>query len=124
MRSPGIEVSDPPDRRRPRGLEPSARVTETVGKDAAAPDPCQHRGPGETRMRLGIDLGTTHTIVSCADRGNYPVVGFVDDEGASVDWFPSVVAARDGELRHGFDALAVAGQPGWTLRRSFKRLLG
>jgi molecular chaperone DnaK (HSP70) len=75
-------------------------------------------------MRLGIDLGTTHTIVACADRGNYPVVGFVDDEGASVDWFPSVVAARAGELRHGFDALAVAGQPGWTVRRSFKRLLG
>jgi len=75
-------------------------------------------------MRLGIDLGTTHTIVACADRGNYPVVGFVDDDGASVDWFPSVVAARAGELRHGFDALAVAGEPGWTLRRSFKRLLG
>ncbi len=76
------------------------------------------------RMRLGIDFGTTHTIVACADRGNYPVVSFTDTQGDACDWFPSVVAARDGELRFGFEALAVVGQPGWDVRRSFKRLLG
>ena len=27
-------------------------------------------------MRLGIDLGTTRTIVAAHDRGNFPVVGF------------------------------------------------
>jgi molecular chaperone DnaK (HSP70) len=80
---------------------------------------CEH-----ARMRLGIDFGTTHTIVTCADRGNYPVVSFQDADGDAVDWFPSVVAERDGELRFGFAAQAVAGEDGWTPLRSFKRLLG
>lgn len=72
-------------------------------------------------MRLGIDLGTTRTVVAVEDRGNFPVVSFTDDAGDACDWFPSVVAERDCELRFGFDAVAVAGQPGWTLVRSFKR---
>ena len=29
-------------------------------------------------MRLGIDFGTTRTVVAASDRGNYPVVSFVD----------------------------------------------
>jgi molecular chaperone DnaK (HSP70) len=74
-------------------------------------------------MRLGIDFGTTRTVVACADRGNYPVVGFEDEGGDPVEWFPSVIAERDGELRFGFAAQAVAGQPGWTVVRSFKRWL-
>lgn len=75
-------------------------------------------------MRLGIDFGTTRTVVACADRGNYPVLGFCDDAGDSHDWFPSVVAERDGELRFGFDALAAAAaDPAFTTVRSFKRLL-
>jgi molecular chaperone DnaK (HSP70) len=36
---------------------------------------------------------------------------------------PSLVAARDGELRFGLDALAVAGDPSFSQARSFKRLL-
>lgn len=75
-------------------------------------------------MRLGIDFGTTRTVVACADRGNYPVLGFCDDAGDSHDFFPSVVAERDGELRFGFDALAAAAaDPSFTTVRSFKRLL-
>ena len=75
-------------------------------------------------MRLGIDFGTTRTVVACADRGNYPVLGFCDDAGDSHDWLPSVVAERDGELRFGFDALAAAAaDPAFTTVRSFKRLL-
>lgn len=70
-------------------------------------------------VRLGIDFGTTRTVVACADRGNYPVLSFVDDAGDSYDWFPSVVAEVDGQLRFGFDALAVPE----TRVRSFKRLL-
>jgi molecular chaperone DnaK (HSP70) len=74
-------------------------------------------------MRLGIDFGTTRTVVACADRGNYPVVSFFDDAGDAHDFFPSVVAERDGELRFGFAALAAASDPSFTAVRSFKRLL-
>jgi molecular chaperone DnaK (HSP70) len=75
-------------------------------------------------MRLGIDFGTTHTIVAFVDRGNYPVASFRDAGGDSIDWFPSVVAEREGEVRYAFEAEAVAGEDGWTPLRSFKRLLG
>jgi molecular chaperone DnaK (HSP70) len=74
-------------------------------------------------MSLGIDFGTTHTVVAFSDRGNYPLVSFELDSGEALDTFPSVVAARDGELRFGLDALAVAGDASWTQARSFKRLL-
>ncbi len=74
-------------------------------------------------MRLGIDFGTTRTVVACADRGNYPVIDFADSAGDSVGWIPSAVAERNGELRFGFDATAVADDPSFTLLRSFKRLL-
>jgi molecular chaperone DnaK (HSP70) len=70
-------------------------------------------------VRLGIDFGTTRTVVACADRGNYPVLAFVDDNGDSHDWIPSVVADRDGDLVFGFDALTSNG----LVVRSFKRLL-
>lgn len=74
-------------------------------------------------MRLGIDFGTTRTVVAWCDRGNYPVVSFVDDAGDAFECFPSVVAEKDGELRYGFDAERVAKSPEWNVLRSFKRLL-
>jgi molecular chaperone DnaK (HSP70) len=78
-------------------------------------------------VQLGIDFGTTRTVVAFADRGNYPVVDFVDANGDAAGWIPSMVAARDGEqggeLRYGFDAAAVAGDPSYTTLHSFKRLL-
>ena len=74
-------------------------------------------------MRLGIDFGTTRTVVACADRGNHPVVGFTDAAGDAAQWIPSIVAERDGELRFGFDAAAVADDPSFAVLRSFKRLL-
>ena len=75
-------------------------------------------------MRLGIDFGTTHTVVATCDRGNYPIVAFSDAAGDAHEFVPTVVAERAGELRFGHDALAVAGEPSWTMVRSFKRLLG
>jgi molecular chaperone DnaK (HSP70) len=71
-------------------------------------------------MRLGIDFGTTHTVVALVDRGNYPVVSF---EGG--DFVPSLVAVHDasGTLRWGWDAAAVRHELGWTLLPSVKRLL-
>jgi molecular chaperone DnaK (HSP70) len=80
---------------------------------------CDHEG-----VDLGIDFGTTRTVVACADRGNHPVVGFTDGAGDVAQWIPSMVAERDGELRFGFDAVAAADDPSFTVVRSFKRLLG
>ncbi|TDO92995.1 Hsp70 family protein [Enemella evansiae] len=73
-------------------------------------------------MHLGVDFGTTRTIVAYVDRGNYPVVSFTDQWGDPQDHFPSVVAIQDGRLMHGFDALAAAEQ-GAPVLRSFKRAL-
>lgn len=76
-------------------------------------------------VRLGVDFGTTHTVVAYADRGNYPVVSFADESGDFHESFPSVVAERDGQLRFGFEALALAREDTTkrTLVRSFKRML-
>jgi molecular chaperone DnaK (HSP70) len=74
-------------------------------------------------LRLGIDFGTTRTVVAFCDRGNYPVVGFTDESGDAVECFPSIVAENNGELRFGFAAERVAADPAWTLLYSFKRLL-
>ena len=71
-------------------------------------------------MRIGIDFGTTHTVAAVVEKGgNYRVVSF-----DGVDAWPSVVAANAaGELRFGLDAAAVRREPGWSVLRSFKRLL-
>ncbi len=71
-------------------------------------------------MRLGIDFGTTHTVVALVDRGNYPVVAF--EWG---DAMPSVAAVRasDGSVLYGAAAAAVARDPEYVVLRSFKRLL-
>ena len=60
--------------------------------------------------------------MAVADRGNYPIVTF-EGEAWTAEWFPSVVAEREGELRFGLDALDVARDSSWTVLRSFKRLL-
>lgn len=74
-------------------------------------------------MRLGIDLGTTRTVVAAADRGNFPVVGFTNDDGDLVEYYPTVTAEVDGRLVHGLDAEAAAAR-GAPVLRSWKRFLG
>jgi len=74
-------------------------------------------------VRLGIDFGTTRTVVAAVDRGNYPVVSFETSDNEHFDWFPSVMAAcRDWRL-YGWDAWAPQLEPHWTLIRSIKRFL-
>ena len=75
-------------------------------------------------MLLGIDFGTTRTVVAAVDRGNYPTVSFQLEDGDTLDWYPSVMAARGDELLFGFDAAEKQGEPDWRLLRSFKRQLG
>ena len=72
-------------------------------------------------MKLGIDFGTTRIVAAAVDRGNYPVIAFEDAEGAAREWFPPVIASREGERRYGWDAWALQSEPGWTLIRSIKR---
>ncbi|RPI23384.1 MAG: Hsp70 family protein [Acidobacteria bacterium] len=76
-------------------------------------------------MRLGIDLGTTRTVVAAADRGNYPVISFQSPTGDMRTWYPSVVGARPGDKPvFALEAESRYGQPGWSFMRSFKRYLG
>ena len=73
-------------------------------------------------MNLGIDFGTTRTVVALADRGNHPVVDFSDTDGDWHDHFPSLSAVTDAGLVHGF-AAERAGRDGATIVRSVKRHL-
>jgi molecular chaperone DnaK (HSP70) len=74
-------------------------------------------------MRLGIDFGTTRTVVAAVDRGNYPILPFEDPDGAVVDWFPSLIAVRAGQRLYGWQAWACQQYPNWTIVRSLKRVL-
>ncbi len=74
-------------------------------------------------MLLGIDFGTTRTVVTAVNRGNYPTVSFNNEAGDTYEWYPSVIATKGSELAFGFEAVAKQSQPGWTVRRSLKREL-
>jgi len=74
-------------------------------------------------MRIGVDFGTTRVVVAVADRGNYPLVHFETPDGQMRDWFPPVLAAKDGVRVYGWDAIAAQDSESWTLVRSLKRWL-
>lgn len=74
-------------------------------------------------MRLGIDFGTTRTVVATGDRGNFPLVSFKDGGGAWTEWYPSRIAAYDGKIVYGHRAHALRGVPGSWHLPSIKRLL-
>lgn len=73
-------------------------------------------------MKFGVDFGTTRTTVALVDRGNYPLVSFIDPLGDDHEYIPSVVAVEDSEVLFGFEAEAAALR-GAPHLRSFKRLL-
>ena len=43
-------------------------------------------------MRLGVDFGTTTTAIAIVDRGNYPIVSFVNNNDDTVDFVPEIIA--------------------------------
>ena len=80
--------------------------------------------------RLGIDYGTTNTVVVCADRGRYPLVPHVTDTAigrVAREAFPSffVYDTATSNLRFGAEAERSLAEPGAAQRyipiRSFKR---
>lgn len=73
-------------------------------------------------MRLGVDFGTTTTAIAIVDRGNYPIVSFVNNNDDTVDFIPSIIALDGDRLIYGFDA-EDAAREGAPHLRSFKRLL-
>jgi molecular chaperone DnaK (HSP70) len=74
-------------------------------------------------MKLGIDFGTTRIVVAAVDRGNYPVVSFEHPSVGRNDWFPPLVAEREGEILYGWEAWEAQADPGVTIVRSLKRYL-
>ena len=74
-------------------------------------------------MRLGIDFGTTRTVVAGQEGGNYPVYAF-SWKGEMKEYIPSLVAAREGVLHFGWEAMDLLDEPGVHLLRSMKRLAG
>ncbi len=77
-------------------------------------------------MNLGIDLGTSRTVVAASDRGNYPVVRFRTPAGDWCDWFPSLIGYTGSDYRFGFAAAPPPPGPAPCpkLWFSFKRELG
>jgi molecular chaperone HscA len=55
-------------------------------------------------IRVGVDFGTTHTIVAVADDGNYPVLSLpfaLDGDIVSTDHVPSRIALFQGKAYYG-----------------------
>jgi molecular chaperone DnaK (HSP70) len=47
-----------------------------------------------TKPRLGIDFGTTRTVVARVEGGNYPLVTFEAEWGDGQEWYPSLIAGK------------------------------
>jgi len=74
-------------------------------------------------MRLGIDFGTTRTVVAAQENGNYPLCTF-SWEGEVKEYIPTLAAVKDGILHFGWDAVDRLNQPDTHMLRSMKRLAG
>jgi molecular chaperone DnaK (HSP70) len=74
-------------------------------------------------IRLGIDFGTTRTVVATPDNGNYPVCTF-SWMGEFKTYIPSLIGVDEGRLRFGWDAEQLLSRRDASVLRSIKRLLG
>jgi molecular chaperone DnaK (HSP70) len=75
----------------------------------------------ELNMRLGVDFGTTRTVVAAAENGNYPVCTFTW-KGEQKEYIPSLVAAKGDSLFFGWEAAEMLNDPDAHALRSMKRL--
>jgi molecular chaperone HscA len=84
-------------------------------------EPGQAPDPHQRRIAVGIDLGTTHSLVAAVRNGVAECLP--DDQGRVI--LPSVVRYLDTERRQiGFDALAARAQDAANTITSVKRLMG
>ncbi len=84
-------------------------------------EPGQAPDPHQRRIAVGIDLGTTHSLVAAVRNGVAECLP--DDQGRVI--LPSAVRYLDGERRQiGFDALAARAQDPTNTITSVKRLMG
>jgi len=75
-------------------------------------------------MRLGIDFGTTRTVVAAVQDGRHPVAAF-DEGGEFREHVPGIAALRGGELLVGWAAAgALAEGSADHSIRSIKRVIG
>jgi molecular chaperone DnaK (HSP70) len=74
-------------------------------------------------VRLGIDFGTTRTVVAAVEKGNYPICTFsIDDEVK--EYIPTLAAVEKGRLFFGWEAARRIQDPDVYVLRSLKRLIG
>jgi molecular chaperone DnaK (HSP70) len=74
-------------------------------------------------MRLGIDFGTTRTVVSAVQDGRHPVAAF-DEGGEFREHVPGIAAVVGGQLLVGWDAArALADGTAEQAIRSIKRVI-
>ena len=76
-----------------------------------------------TKIRLGIDFGTTRTVVACVESGNYPLITFETKEGDGQEWYPSLIAGKGTQRVFGWEAWSKQSEEGWEKIRSLKRFL-
>jgi molecular chaperone DnaK (HSP70) len=74
-------------------------------------------------MRLGIDFGTTRTVVAAAVDGRYPVAVFETPRGFA-EFIPGLAVRGRGELTLGWEAAAGIGADSQAIIRSIKREAG
>ena len=84
-------------------------------------EPGQAPDPHQRRIAVGIDLGTTHSLVAAVRNGVAECLP--DDQGRVI--LPSAVRYLDGDRRQiGFDAVAARAQDPANTITSVKRLMG
>ena len=66
-------------------------------------------------MRLGIDFGTTRTVIASVEDGKYPV-SVINYEGDSKNFIPTLLAVKEGSLLFGWDAINCIKDPNAYIR--------
>ena len=68
-------------------------------------------------MKLGIDFGTTRTVVAAVQDGRYPLASF-DDAGEFKEYVPGIAVVRRGQLLVGWEAARAlaAGETDYAIR--------